>query len=117
MAWTEAEYQAYLLRQGKAPDTPEATLVGQIRQVALANGFLYYHTYDSRKSDLGFVDIVCCKPWHPLYLWEVKSATGKLSEEQERWLQFLSQATGIVSGLIRPRDFPEVAALLTRRTP
>lgn len=103
---------------GSMPDdTPEGLLLARVRRCALDNGFLFYHTYSSRRSDPGYLDCTLTKPGHPLYIWELKTRTGKLTREQETWIAFLRQATCIEAACYRPAELPLMQALLTRRTP
>jgi len=128
--WTEADAIAHAQHHGLAldpaltlsakaramdPETPEGVLLGRVRQCALAHGFLFYHTYSSRKSDVGYVDCTIAKPGHPLYLWELKSKDGKLTLEQQRWQAFLSQTSGTHVAVYRPDQWAMIEHLLTRR--
>ncbi len=97
-------------------DEPEGVLLGKIRRCALENGFLFYHTYDSRGSDVGYLDCTLTKPGHPLFIWELKDRRRKPTMEQLRWLAFLPQATGVEAALYRPADWPTIEALLRRST-
>jgi hypothetical protein len=130
--WTEADAIAHAQRHGLAldpaltmpaparamdPETPEGVLLGRVRQCALANGFLFYHTYSSRKSDVGYVDCTIAKPGHPLYLWELKAQDGKLTLEQQRWQEFLSQTSGTHVAVYRPDQWALIEHLLTKRQP
>jgi hypothetical protein len=100
-----------------APETPEGVLLARVRQCALANGFLFYHTYSSRKSDVGYVDCTIAKPGHPLYLWELKSQDGKLTMEQQRWQEFLSLTRGTHVAVYRPDQWALMEHYLTRHIP
>ena len=51
-----------------------------------SSGWMVYHTYDSRRSEPGFPDIVAIKGDRLLVL-ELKSAGGKVSEAQAEWLK------------------------------
>lgn len=52
---------------------------------------LRYHTHDSRRSERGFPDLVLCRPRDGrLLIVELKSGTGKVSEEQRAWLEGLA---------------------------
>jgi hypothetical protein len=106
-----------LLHDGSGPDTdiPEGTLLAQVRRLALDHGFLFYHTYSSRRSDPGYLDCTLTKPGHPLYIWELKSTHGKLTLEQARWVRFLQAAPRIEAAVYWPKDLPTITALLTRR--
>jgi hypothetical protein len=102
------------LQQGAQEVIPEGTFMGQIRRLALDNGWLFHHVLDSRGCEPGFPDICCVKPGHPVILAELKTQTGKLTREQALWLEFLGKATGLHTALWRPSDFPALAQLLTR---
>ena len=101
----------------RGEDIPEGTLLAQVRRCALDNGFVFYHTYRSTRSDPGYLDCTLTKPGHPLYIWELKTKDGKLTREQGTWLTFLRQATRIEAACYRPAEWPLMQHLLTRRTP
>lgn len=60
-------------------------------RTARAHGVLAYHTYDSRKSEPGFLDLVLVGRQGVLYR-ELKSATGTVTPEQEYWMAALLAA-------------------------
>ena len=125
MHWTEAEYEAYLLRQGRPPAVPDAApesaLLAAVRRVATAHGYLPYHTHDSRKSARGFPDVCLVRVATPtrvgrLIFAELKSHQGKLTQEQALWLDLLRHSVpGIEAYCWRPSDMPEVVHLLARK--
>lgn len=94
---TEAEYQAWIVR------------------LARANGWLVYHTYNSMKSDKGWPDVVLCKPPR-LCIWEVKSAKGKPTPEQEVWVKALKEC-GEDAQVVYPCDWRAVEATLSGEAP
>src|SRR5262245_42571902 len=65
--WSEEAFNAYKRRHGLMPHTPisERAFLQAIRREALAHDWLFYHTFDSRKSDPGFCDCVIAKPGKP----------------------------------------------------
>jgi hypothetical protein len=69
----------------------EAELQDHVRRTALANGWLYYHTYRSKRSEPGFPDTVLLKVglkgW--LYFVECKRESEKPTDEQKAWLAAL----------------------------
>jgi len=122
MGWSEAWYQSYLLRQ-QAPlaldpqdpdETPEAVLLAYVRELARQNGYLVYHTYDSRRSEEGFPDVVLCSlsPGRPLVFAELKSARGKPTMKQLTWLAALRRCLRVEAHLWRPADRRAIARLL-----
>lgn len=102
---------------GGNPDEPEGVLLGKVRRLALANSFLTYHTHDSRKSESGFPDCVLAKPGNPgrLIFAELKSARGKLTQEQVVWLDILRRTVPQVEVYTWwPADFANIAQILRR---
>lgn len=86
---------------------------------AQMNNWLVYHTYDSRRSQPGFVDLVLCKPGTEdragrLVLLELKSARGRLTVDQAEWLAALATVPGLTARLARPSDWAELEALFRR---
>lgn len=91
---------------------PEKALLANVRNLATRHGFLVYHTHRSDKSEPGFPDLVLCKPGRLLFI-ELKSATGKVTEDQMRWLELLKRSVpGVEVYLWRPSDWPSIATIL-----
>lgn len=88
----------------------QRTVVATARQL----GWMTYHTHDSRRSDPGFPDLVMVR--ERVVFAELKTLTGKVSEEQLAWLGKL-EAAGVEVYLWRPSDEREVLAVLNRRRP
>lgn len=82
----------------------EAALQQLVIDAAQAHGLLTYHTYDSRRSNPGFPDLVIVGSKGVLYV-ELKSATGRLSPMQAYWLDTLA-AAGQNVRLWRPEHWP-----------
>ena len=121
MPWSEADYLALQQRQRRAQNQAsdprtlsESTFLGMLKQLASVNGFLFYHTFDARRSNKGWPDCALIKPGHPLILAELKTARGKLTVEQAHWLSLLQSATGLETYLWRPGDWPAIQERLTR---
>lgn len=98
---------------------PDVTLIterdwqSEVIEIAGAGGWMHYHTHDSRKSARGFPDLVFVRE-RVVYA-ELKSETGKPSDDQVRWLHALA-AAGQEVYLWRPRDRATVdRTLLTPR--
>ncbi len=113
--WTEADLAAKGYHVPLAQDTPEGALLAAIRKLAHPHGWLAYHTYDSRKSETGFPDLVLTNGTN-LLMYELKTNTGKPTPEQDRWLNLLAHTGLVECGIWRPRDFPQITERLTRRT-
>jgi hypothetical protein len=83
------------------------------RGLAYSTGWkLVYHTYRSKKSPSGFPDRVLARD--RIIFAELKTATGRLSDSQEEWLEALARAGGEVY-LWRPDDLDEIAKVLASR--
>lgn len=66
----------------------EKALQQAVLALAKLNGWMVYHTFDSRRSEAGFPDLVLVHPERRLmYCVELKSETGKLTPAQARWLE------------------------------
>lgn len=109
-----------LVGEAQAPalplDTPEGTLLAQVRQCATRAGWITYHTHDSRRSEGGFPDLVLTDGTS-LLMYELKTNTGKPTMEQERWLSLLTRTGKVECGIWRPRDFDAITTRLTQRNP
>jgi hypothetical protein len=68
---------------------------------------LAYHTPDSRHSEPGFPDIVATHPERGTFFAELKTAKGRVSEAQQRWMETL-RASGQRVYLWKPDDWPEI---------
>jgi hypothetical protein len=64
-----------------------------------------YHTYDSRRSNPGWPDMVIVGP-RGMIIRELKTEKGKVSHDQEQWLCDLA-AVGLDVGVWRPSDWPD----------
>ena len=97
---TEQEYADLLWRQKQGLQraeslkkkglgkVPEQTVLNAVRLHAKINGWVVYHTYDSRRSEPGFPDIVATDGQRILFA-ELKNANGKLTVEQNQWINLL----------------------------
>lgn len=66
-------------------------------------GWLSYHTYDSRRSQPGFPDLILVRRDRAIAV-ELKSGRGKVTAEQQTWLDALASA-GIPTAVWRPADW------------
>ena len=92
-----------------AEDEPEKEFMARVVALAKANGWLCYHTHYSRKSEKGFPDLVLVRD--RVIFAELKSAEGRLSEEQGEWVAALGRAGARVA-VWRPCHWPQVEAVL-----
>lgn len=106
---------AKILSIANANATPIAETVSEkefqsaVIREAKRLGWLVYHTFDSRCSEPGFVDLVCVRD---RVLWlELKTQSGKLSAAQANWLDALTNA-GQEAGCFRPGDWGKLMELL-----
>ncbi len=72
----------------------------------------YYHTYDSRRSNAGFPDLVIVGKNAVIYA-ELKSSTGRVSTAQREWHDDLASA-GQPVYVWRPEDIYEIKDVLTK---
>lgn len=92
----------------------EKQLLEQVLVTCTWLGLLAYHNHDSRRSQRGFPDLVIAGPGGVLWV-ELKSATGRLSPEQETWRRALRGA-GQVWCCWQPADWHSgmIVARLTK---
>jgi len=94
---TQAQYQ-----DACAKVMPEKDLLASVREMAVALGYLVYHTHDSRRSEGGFPDVAIVGHGRFL-LRELKRQSGVVTPEQKVWLAALVDA-GVDAGIWRPAD-------------
>lgn len=91
--------KAQEFRQQLGKSMTERQLQEHVVALAKQLGWMVYHTYDSRRSQPGFPDLVLVRGV-VLYR-ELKAVNGVLSPEQKAWLQCLRVA-GADAGVWRP---------------
>ena len=87
----------------------EKEFLSQVTQLARLNGWMVYHTHDSRHSAKGFPDLVLVR--ERLIFAELKSDGGKLRPEQAAWLAALNRA-GVEAYLWGQGEWPEIEVVL-----
>jgi hypothetical protein len=109
---------AAAMSENRGPDSLDA----HVRRLCDGLGLLRYHTHDSRRSPSGFPDLVCVGPRGVLYR-ELKRQRGKVSAEQQQWLDALTAAgqnaavwrpASLLSGAIAA-ELAGISAWRTRR--
>lgn len=97
---------------GGATPLTEKQFMQQVRDLAKLLGWSVYHTFDSRRSEPGFPDLVFVNATQRRILYaELKTDKGRVSEHQRRWLDMLG-AAGAEVALWRPRDLGEIKLVL-----
>ena len=71
-------------RKAAAKAMPERELQENVRQLCKSLGWYCYHTFDSRRSEPGFPDLVLVRMGRLIFA-ELKTETGRESLAQERW--------------------------------
>jgi hypothetical protein len=92
------------------PGSPllEAEWQRQVIELAELYGWFVYHTYESRRSNPGWPDLVLARPTTgELIFVELKTDKGRLRREQQTWLRLLEDCNQEVH-VWRPRDFDEL---------
>ena len=86
----------------------EARLQHQIVTVARLHGWRFvYHTFDSRRSQPGFPDLVMLRDNRGFAI-EVKVERGKVTRAQEGWLDAFALIPGFEAWVVRPSNFAEL---------
>ena len=94
----------------------EKDLQTTIQQAAHLYGYLTYHTYDSKRSEPGFPDLVIVGHGK-LFMWELKSQDGVLTTAQIRWLDALrSIDSPPVVDVVIPSDLDGCLHLLKKQS-
>jgi hypothetical protein len=87
----------------------EAELQQAVSDLVALYGWAAYHTYDSRRSEPGFPDLVVGHAGRgELFVAELKSEKGRLTAAQESWLS-LFEAAGVETHILRPAQLGWVA--------
>lgn len=92
------------------PKLTEKQFQAQVIQAAKLMGWWVYHTYDARKSEPGFPDLVLIRAPRILF-WELKTEKGRATKPQSMVLQMLIDC-GMKAEVMRPRDWDRIVALL-----
>ena len=91
----------------KTPTMTETQFLRSVVSVAEDGGWLVYHTYDSRRSQAGFPDLVMTRAGRTIFA-ELKSQKGRIKAAQQEWLDALDKTEGLEVFLWRPSDMDEV---------
>lgn len=94
-------------------DISEKDFQAAILFLARREGWHCYHTFDSRRSAGGFPDLLCVRG-EVIFVAELKTTTGKMTEQQLVWLAAFLRA-GVPAYQWRPENWPDIVAVLTAR--
>lgn len=82
----------------------EKQLMQNVIDMARLLGYLVYHTFDSRRSEPGFPDIIAVG-YDRLLAIECKREKEKPTPAQQNWLDELAYVPGVECYVIRPSDW------------
>ena len=92
----------------------EKQFMRNVIDLARILGFAVYHTHDSRRSQGGWPDLVLLKDGRMIAA-ELKSERGRVTREQQAWLDGLGTIAGVESYLWRPADWNHIGDILQGR--
>jgi hypothetical protein len=116
MAHRPTRYRAARKRQLAMDELVyEKDLQETLRQAASLHKWLCYHTYDSRRSEAGFPDLILAG-YGQLIAWELKRQGENPTDSQQRWLDTLAGVTAPpLVEVIRPSDLNRCLDVLNRK--
>ena len=94
---------------------PEKTLQAFVVQAARSAGWAVYHTFDSRRSEPGFPDLVMIRGGRMIAA-ELKRHKKQPTEAQERWLNHFRQVSGAEVYVWTPTDWVDRRIIETLET-
>ena len=97
----------------RLPTISERAFQAQVIAAAEAQGWLCYHTHDSRRSQPGFPDLIMVRGYRMVAL-ELKVGKRKPTVDQVRWLAALREVWQVDALVARPDDWDNVMELLKR---
>ena len=89
----------------------EAQFQAQIVTMARWHGWKVYHTYDSRRSEPGFPDLIMLRSGVQVVI-ECKSLNGKVTDDQQGWLDAFRAVPQCIVRVWRPSDWAEIHEVL-----
>lgn len=91
----------------------EREFQAQVIAAAEMQGWLCYHTHDSRRCQPGFPDLIMVRGYRMVAL-ELKVGRNKPTVDQVRWLAALREVWRVDALVARPDDWDNVMELLKR---
>jgi len=95
--WTELDMQILEQRRNPAPNTfsndtpdpgPESDLLRKCTEWLRKKHIKYIHVI-GKKNKAGILDLYCFLPQAHVVVFELKSKTGRMSDEQKEWVAYL----------------------------
>jgi VRR-NUC domain len=93
-----------------AESISEKEFMAAVIALAKRNGFMVYHTHNSRRSESGFPDLFLCRGEKAIAL-ELKVGKNNLTVDQANWLDAMRLA-GIEAAVMRPENWATIEELL-----
>ena len=97
-----------------AQSASEKDFQQQVVDLARLNHWMVYHTADSRRSYPGFPDLVMVRGPMLLAL-ELKTEAGKVTVQQQEWIDALQKVRIVSADIARPHHWPDIERALTSR--
>ena len=94
----------------------EAQIQARVIEAAEIGGWLVYHTYDSRRSNKGFPDLVLVRPPQVIFA-ELKGPDGRVTPEQQKWIEQLEGCTMVTAAVVGPEQSDALMKHLLSRRP
>jgi hypothetical protein len=93
------------------PDLTEKQFQRQVADLAHLLRWQTYHPYLSIHSERGWPDLTLIRPPRLLFA-ELKTAKGKTTVHQDKWLGLLGECPGVEVYLWRPADWDAITEAL-----
>jgi hypothetical protein len=90
---------------------PESDLLEQVRTLARATRWMTFHPHDSRRSEPGWPDLALVRPPRLVFA-ELKRERGRVSRDQQAWLDALAAVTQVDVYVWRPSDAARILEAL-----
>lgn len=89
----------------------ERSFQAMVVELASIRGWLCYHTYDSRRSNPGFPDLVMVRGERLIFA-ELKSRLGRVTREQQLWHHALWAVPQVECYVWKPADWDYIEEVL-----
>jgi len=85
----------------------EKELQANVVSLAKLLGWFVYHTYDSRRCEPGFPDLVLVRDGRVIFA-ELKRERGRLTVHQKAWAERLRECMGVEVYVWRPSNWNDI---------